>query len=31
MQKADLPLRIYDQNSKRGGFVATFDIENNRI
>lgn len=31
MPKADLPFRIYDQNSKQGGFVETFDIENNRV
>jgi hypothetical protein len=28
MQKADLPLRIYDQNSKTGGFIHALDIEN---
>lgn len=27
-QKADLTMRIYDQNSKLGGFVPTFDITN---
>lgn len=27
MPKADLPLRIYDENKKLGGFVHTFDIE----
>ena len=26
MPKADLPLRIYDQNRKNGGFTAAFDI-----
>lgn len=29
MPKADLPLQIYDQNSKVGGFVQAFRIENN--
>ena len=28
MPKADLPLRIYDQNRKAGGFVMAFDISN---
>jgi hypothetical protein len=28
MPKADLPLRLYDQNRKRGGFVFAFDIGN---
>ncbi len=27
MPKADLPIRIYDQNRKLGGFVYTFDID----
>lgn len=26
MPKADLPMRVYDQNRKRGGFVHAFDI-----
>ncbi|MHB1462447.1 MAG: SAVED domain-containing protein [Armatimonadota bacterium] len=26
MPKADLPMRIYDQNSKLGGFVLAFDL-----
>lgn len=29
MPKADLPIRIYDQNRKTHGFSATFDISNN--
>lgn len=28
MPKADLPLRIYDQNHRTGGFSMTFDITN---
>ena len=28
MPKADLPLRIYDQNPRTGGFSMTFDITN---
>ena len=28
MPKADLPLRIYDQNRKSGGFTMAFDISN---
>lgn len=28
MPKADLPIRIYDQNRKTGGFYTTFDISN---
>ncbi len=28
MPKADIPLRIYDQNRKAGGFVMAFDISN---
>jgi len=27
MPKADPPLRLYDQNKNRGGFIKTFDIE----
>lgn len=27
MPKADLPLKIYDQNRKLGGFISTFNIE----
>lgn len=26
MQKADLPIRIYEQNSKKDGFTKTFDL-----
>jgi SMODS-associated and fused to various effectors sensor domain len=26
MPKADLPLKIFDQNTRLGGFVATLDI-----
>jgi hypothetical protein len=26
MPKADLPMRIYDQNSRLGGFVETLTI-----
>jgi hypothetical protein len=29
MPKADLPIRIYDQNRKTGGFSTAFDISNN--
>lgn len=28
MPKADLPMRIYDQNRQAGGFIATIDIAN---
>ena len=28
MPKADLPIRIYDQNRQAGGFIATIDIAN---
>ena len=30
MPKADLPLRIYDQNSARGGFIHAFDINSSQ-
>jgi len=29
MHKADLPMRIYDQNRETGGFTVAFDIETN--
>ncbi len=31
MPKADLPLRIYDQNRKNGGFARAFDIGNLQV
>lgn len=30
MPKADLPIRIYDQNRQTGGFIMTFEIRNDR-